>query len=59
MIEKPENKTIFVDRAFVTAGDVKPLILKESLKAEKYMVIIYVSEIHYEDGTAWAAAAEQ
>lgn len=55
MIQHPENRTIFVDRPFVTAEDLKSLMLNERRKAEKYMVIIYVSEIHYEDGTTWAA----
>ena len=55
MIEKPANKTIFVDRAFVTAENVKSLIPEDDRNAEKFMLLIYISEVHYEDGTTWTS----
>jgi hypothetical protein len=53
VIPTPKNRTIFVDHPFVTADDVKSLLTEEREKAQKYMIVIYVSEIHYADGTIW------
>lgn len=41
------TRTVFVDRAFISVDDVR------SLKGNKYTVVIFVSEIHYGDGTKW------
>lgn len=41
------DKTVFVDRAFISVEDVT------SLTANKYTAVVFVSEIHYADGTRW------
>ena len=41
------GKTVFVDRAFISVDDIK------SLTANKYTAVVFVSEIHYSDGTRW------
>ena len=43
----PADKTVFVDRAFISVDDVT------SLTANKYTAVVFVSEIHYADGTRW------
>ena len=43
----PADKTVFVDRAFISVDDIK------SLTANKYTAVVFVSEIHYADGTRW------
>lgn len=43
----PADKTVFVDRAFISVDDIR------SLTANKYTVVVFVSEIHYADGTRW------
>jgi len=39
----------------LTADDVKSWALDEPSPRIKYAVVIYVSEIHYDDGTRWEA----
>ena len=46
-IPRSATKTVFVDRPFITVDDVK------SLPLNRYTVVVFVSEIHYEDGTTW------
>jgi hypothetical protein len=41
------GKTVFVDRAFISVDDLT------SLTANKYTAVVFVSEIHYADGTRW------
>lgn len=41
------TKTVFVDRAFISVDDLKSLAVK------KYTVVVFVSEISYDDGTSW------
>jgi hypothetical protein len=43
----PADKTVFVDRAIISVDDLK------SLTAKKYTAVVFVSEIHYGDGTRW------
>ncbi len=43
----PADKTVFVDRAFISVDDI------QSLTANKYTAVVFVSEIHYGDGTRW------
>jgi hypothetical protein len=45
------TKTVFVDHPLLTADDVKSLPLDNS--TPKYEVVMFVSEIHYADGTTW------
>lgn len=42
------DKTAFVDRAIISVDDLK------SLTANKYTAVVFVSEIHYGDGTKWS-----
>src|SRR5688572_21456043 len=44
----PADKTVFVDRAFITVDDLAFLTA-----ANKYTAVVFVSEIHYADGTRW------
>ena len=41
------TKSVFVDQAFITVGDVK------SLPIQRYTVVVSISEIHYVDDTVW------
>ena len=41
------DKTVFVDRALISVDDIK------FLTAIKYTAVVFVSEIHYADGTRW------
>lgn len=43
----PADKTVFVDRAFISVDDI------QFLTANKYTAVVFVSEIHYADGTRW------
>jgi hypothetical protein len=43
----PANKTVFVERAFISVDDI------QFLTANKYTAVVFVSEIHYADGTRW------
>lgn len=43
------TKAVFVDRAIISVDDVK------SLTENKYTAVVFVSEIHYGDGTTWPA----
>jgi hypothetical protein len=47
------TKTVFVDHPLLTADDVKSLPLDSSTPIIKYEVVMFVSEIHYADGTTW------
>jgi len=51
----PATKTVFVDQPLLTAEDVKSLPLDGDLKKLKYVVVMYVFEIRYDDGTSWTA----
>ena len=46
-LPKSATKTVFVDRAFISVDDVK------ALTGNRYTVVVFVSEIHYADGTKW------
>ena len=43
----PATKTVFVDRAIISVDDIK------SLAINRYAAVVFVSEIHYGDGTRW------
>ena len=43
----PATKTVFVDRAIISVDDIK------SLAINKYTAVVFVSKIHYADGTTW------
>ena len=49
------TKTVFVDQPLLTAEDVKSLPLDGDPLKAKYVVIMYVFEIRYDDGTSWTA----
>lgn len=55
VIPTPATKTVFVDHPLLTAEDVKSLPLDNPTPKIKYAVVMYVSEIHYDDGTTWEA----
>jgi hypothetical protein len=52
--KKPATNTVFIDYPILSADDVKSLPVDETRRADKYAVALYVSEIHYADGTTWA-----
>jgi hypothetical protein len=47
------TKTIYIERALLTTEDVKSLPLDDPTPVIKYVVVMFVSEIHYADGTVW------
>lgn len=49
----PATKTIFIEHPLLTANDVKSLPLTDPTPGFKYAVVVFVSEIHYADGTTW------
>ena len=51
------TRTVFVDRPFLTAEDVKSLPLDGPPRKIKYTVILYVAEIQYTDSTTWTAGS--
>jgi hypothetical protein len=52
--ELPARKAVFIDFPIISTSDVESLPVNETTKASKYVVALYVSEIHYVDGTSWA-----
>ena len=52
--KSPATHIVFIDYPILDADDVKSLPIDESRKADKYAIALYVSEIHYADGTTWA-----
>jgi hypothetical protein len=52
------TKTVFVDHPFVTVDDVKSLVEDRDnpVSTGKYGLVIFVSEIQYNDGTRWTPA---
>jgi hypothetical protein len=54
----PATKTVFVDRPFLTADDVKSLPLDGPPRKIKYMVILYIAEIQYADNTTWTVGTD-
>jgi hypothetical protein len=53
VIPTPATKTVFIDQPLLTADDVKSLPLDGPPPIIKYSVVMFVSEIHYSDGTTW------
>ena len=53
VISTPATKTIFIEHPLLTANDVKSLPLTDPTPVSKYAVVMFVSEIHYADGTTW------
>ena len=52
------TRTVFVDRPFLTAEDVKSLPLDGPPRKIKYTAFLYVAEIQYTDGTTWTAGSD-
>jgi hypothetical protein len=50
----PATHTVFIDYPILSADDIKSLPVDETRRADKYAIALYVSEIHYADGTTWA-----
>jgi hypothetical protein len=48
------TKTIFVKRPLLTSADVKSLPLDGTNPMIRYVVVVFVSEIHFTDGTTWS-----
>lgn len=55
---QPGERTIFVTRPFMTVDDVKPVVENEKGEGRKYLVVLYVSEISFEDGRKWMMPAQ-
>jgi hypothetical protein len=53
VIPTPATKTVFVNHPLLTAEDVKSLPLDDPTPRIKYTMVMYVSEIRYDDGTTW------
>lgn len=49
----PATKRIFIEHPLLTANDVKSLPLTDPTRVTIYAVVMFVSEIHYADGTTW------
>jgi hypothetical protein len=54
-IKSPATKTVFVEQPIIAWDQVKPLTFDGSRNTFKddYAALMYVSEIHFEDGTKW------
>jgi hypothetical protein len=54
-IRSPATKTVFVEQPIIAWDQVKPLTFDgtRSTFKDDYAALIYVSEIHFEDGTKW------
>lgn len=50
----PATHTVFIDYPILKTDDVKSLPVDETTRPHKYAIALYVSEIHYADGTTWA-----
>jgi hypothetical protein len=50
----PASKTVFVDFPIIAARQLTSLPVDNVSKVAKYAVALYVSEIHYVDGTIWS-----
>lgn len=53
VVPSTATKIVFIDHPLLTAEDVKSLPLDSPTPIVKYAVVMFVSEIHYADGTAW------
>jgi hypothetical protein len=53
----PATQKVFVDNPFLKVEDIKSLTLDGALETLKddYTVVVFVSEISYDDGTTWMA----
>ena len=56
-VQTSAANTVFVDRPFVTVDDVKSLVISRDNPeySGKYALILFVSEIQYDDGTRWTS----
>jgi len=54
-INLPAAKTIFVEQPLIAWDEVKPLTVDGTRGTFKgdYAAVLYVSEVHFEDGTTW------
>jgi hypothetical protein len=55
LINKPATKTAFVEQPIIAWDQVKSLTLDGTRNTfkEDYAILVYVSEIHFADGTEW------
>ena len=55
MVEAPATKTVFVEQPIITWDQIKPLTVDGVLGhfKENYVVVLYVSEIQFDDGATW------
>jgi hypothetical protein len=51
------TKTVFVEEPFLKIGDIESLTEDGTMKTLKddFIIVMFVAEVHYEDGTAWTA----
>jgi hypothetical protein len=52
-LRPPYTRTVFVDQPFLMSEDLKSLSIDGPTPKIKYVVVMYVSEIHFDDGTVW------
>ena len=50
---QPGKRTVYVARPFVTVDDVKPVVELQKELSKRFVVVLYVSEIRFGDGTQW------
>ena len=53
---QPGARTIYVARPFMMVDEVKPIVEREKAAGKKYLVVLYVSEIRFGDGSKWKMA---
>jgi hypothetical protein len=52
-VPQPGKRTIDVSRPFMTVDDVKLVVDSQKAVSNRYVVVLYVSEIRFVDGTQW------
>ena len=52
-VPQPGKRTIYVSRPFMTVDDVKLVVDSQKAVSNRYVVVLYVSEIRFVDGTQW------
>jgi hypothetical protein len=50
---QPGKRTNYVGRPFITVDDVKPVVELQTEVSKRFVVVLYVSEIRFGDGTQW------
>jgi hypothetical protein len=49
----PGKRTVYVDKPFIRVWDVKSVVDNDNVKGRMYMVVLYISEVRFKDGTQW------